>query len=79
MPLLTYYCATNCAELSVINGRERGGPLSDLDKIPPDSLKHLAAHEVFLDYTTGDFYSYKYVFIRDKEIRTKTSGGRRET
>ena len=35
MQFLVYYCATNLAELNVINGGERGGPLSFIKDVPP--------------------------------------------
>jgi hypothetical protein len=35
MQLLVYYCATNLAELNVINGTERGGPLSLIKEVSP--------------------------------------------
>lgn len=35
MQLLVYYCATNLAELNVINGTERGGPLTLIKEVPP--------------------------------------------
>jgi len=57
--LLTYYCATNCAELKVINGKERGSSLEDLEQIPLNVASKFTMSDVFLDYTTGDYYSFK--------------------
>ena len=59
--MLTYYCATNCAEINVINGSEKGGSLDELQKVPPDAAGKFAPNDVFMDYTTGDYYSYKPV------------------
>ena len=34
LQLLVYYCATNLAELNIINGNERGGPIKTIKEIP---------------------------------------------
>ena len=53
MPLLVHFCATGFGqELQVINGGERGGPLTSIKEIP---VKQTTG--VFLDNLTGDFYA----------------------
>lgn len=62
LQLLVYYCATNLAELSIINGNERGGPIKSINEVP---LKQALAAapgsrfmNVFLDNLTGDYYVF---------------------
>lgn len=63
MQMLVHYCATTFTELNVINGGERGGPLSTIKDVP---LKLVATGHnplkkkdlVFLDNLTGDYYVY---------------------
>lgn len=33
MQFLVYYCATNLAELNVINGKEKGGPITAIKEV----------------------------------------------
>jgi len=63
LQLLVYYCATNLAELNVINGNERGGPIKSIKEIPlktalpaPLGTRFM---NVFLDNLTGDYYVYE--------------------
>ncbi len=61
MAMLTYYCATNCVDIHVINGNERGGSIDEINNVPEPMLARLTKGDVFLDYATGDYYSYKHV------------------
>ncbi len=61
--MLTYYCATACAELHVINGNEKGSGPEELYKVGPEEIAKLSGLDVFLDYTTGDYYGFKSVSI----------------
>jgi len=58
MQMLVYLCATNFSIVRVINGRGRGGPKSDIYKIPKKLIEKLTSEDVFLDDATGDFYCY---------------------
>ena len=42
----------------MINGGEKGSPLAEIQKIPPEALDGLKRTDVFLDSATGDLYSY---------------------
>ena len=65
MQMLVYYCASAgfSTELHVINGNEKGGPLSTIKDVPPKLMQvNLAgdrAQPVFLDNLTGDYYYYE--------------------
>lgn len=61
--MLVYYCATNYAFIQVINGKEKGGSLKDLKKIPPKLLDQVSANGALLDHQTGDYYLFDPVFI----------------
>jgi hypothetical protein len=39
MQMLVYYCATNFADITVINGNERGGPLANIKDVPSKIMK----------------------------------------
>lgn len=58
--MLVYYCATNFAQLSVINGNERGGSLGSIADLPQSIIHGLKKYEVFLDNLTGDYYIYDH-------------------
>lgn len=74
MGMLTFYCATNCEDLRVINGNERGSLLNDLQNyLTLDKLKDLNKRDVFLDQTTGDYFSYKSVKFKHFKIITIAS------
>ncbi len=78
MQMLGYYCATGYKRLRVINGRGRGGQLSDLSAIPREEATRLKEDDVYLDADTGDFYGYDTV-IRYKMCRQAGSGFRGAT
>jgi hypothetical protein len=63
MQLLVYYCATNLAELNVINGNERGGPLKAIKEVPPALAQPATPGSrfinVYLDNLTGDYYQFE--------------------
>jgi hypothetical protein len=56
--LLIYFWATNFADLHVINGNEKGTSLDGIIDIPKSYASKLKRHEVFLDASTGDYYSF---------------------
>ena len=59
MQLLVYFCAIGEQNLNVINGNQKGTLLQDIAKYKTaDALTNLAPGSVFLDYATGDFYSF---------------------
>ena len=58
-----YYCATGYTLLNVINGNERGTNLSYIHSFNPEQTKKLRDNDVFLDRTTGDYYTYESVFL----------------
>jgi hypothetical protein len=60
IPMLVYYCATNFAEIKVINNNQKGGNLSSIKDVDARVLPSLEKHEVFLDNLTGDYYSYDH-------------------
>ena len=39
MQMLVYYCATNFADITVINGNERGGPRANIKDVPTKIMK----------------------------------------
>lgn len=55
--LQIYFCATAMAEVYVINKKQKGGPLSQLEKIPYQEFSKVKDN-VFLDSLTGDYYLY---------------------
>jgi len=57
--MLTYYCATNCAEIHVINGAQKGSAIEEITTVPEEILTRLTKGDVFLDYSSGDYYAYK--------------------
>ena len=59
MQMLVYYCATSYADITVVNGNEKGGALSTLKDMPARILHTLDKSQVFLDNLTGDFYTYE--------------------
>ena len=58
MQMIVYFCATNFAEIEVINGNEKGGCLQSIKDVPARSLPTLDKYQVFLDNLTGDYYTY---------------------
>ena len=58
MGMLIFFWATNLKHINVINGDEKGTPLKYITDIPESYASKLKRHEVFLDNTTGDFFSY---------------------
>ena len=62
MSQLAYYCASETKKISVINGVEKGTPLSKIKTaVKPDMLPRLKkGYHVFLDNLSGDFYSYDH-------------------
>jgi hypothetical protein len=63
LQLLVYYCATNLAELNIINGNERGGAIKSIKEVPIKNALHAPPGtryiNVFLDNLTGDYYVYE--------------------
>ena len=57
--LLVYYWATNFAHLRVINGRGKGSSLDEIHYYDGSSSKNFDVNDVFLDNSTGDYYSFK--------------------
>lgn len=59
MQLLVHFCAIGEQTLNVINGNQKGGLLQTISKFKkPENLHELSPNSVFLDYATGDFYSF---------------------
>ena len=62
MQFLVYYCATNLAELNVINGKEKGGPITAIKEVQPSQAQPAPAGSrfvnVYLDNLTGDYYQF---------------------
>ena len=59
MQLLVHFWAIGEKKLNVINGNEKGGLLSEIDKFKSAQiLKSLTPDSVFLDHATGDFYQF---------------------
>lgn len=56
---LVYFCATNFAEIKVINGKGKGSALKEVHKLDRDYIEGFIKNEVFLDNTTGDYYVFK--------------------
>ncbi len=44
MQMLVYFCATNFAHLEIINGNEKGGPLSTIKDVPAKNLHNMEKH-----------------------------------
>ena len=60
--ILAYYCATGYHPIRVINGEEKGGTLSLINRIPKNEAQLLENDEVYLDNATGDLYNFQKVF-----------------
>lgn len=58
MQFLIYFCATNFADIEVINGKEKGGSLNQIKEVHAKLLPQLDKNQVYLDNLTGDFYTY---------------------
>lgn len=58
MQMLVYFCATNYADIDVINNDEKGGSLAKIKDVNAKMLPTLEKHQVYLDNLTGDYYSY---------------------
>lgn len=54
--MLVYFCATGLKEMYVVNNNEKGGPISQIDKITYKFNKF--KDNVFLDRITGDYFSF---------------------
>ena len=54
--LLVYFCATGMKDMYVVNNNEKGGPVSQIDKITYKFNKF--KDNVFLDRITGDYFSF---------------------
>ncbi|CDW75232.1 UNKNOWN [Stylonychia lemnae] len=59
MQMLIYFCATNFAQLKVLNNNEKGGALSGIQDMNSKILPTLEKNQVFLDNLTGDYYQYE--------------------
>jgi hypothetical protein len=46
------------AEINVVNGKEKGGPISYIDRINYNFSKY--KDNVFLDSLTGDYFKYNF-------------------
>jgi hypothetical protein len=58
MQMLVHFCATGFGqELTVVNGGERGGPITSIQEVP----QKMGSNHVFLDNLTGDFYALEGV------------------
>jgi hypothetical protein len=70
VPLLVNFCAIGEKKLHVINGNEKGSLLSEIHQFKsPAVVKKLTPHSVFLDQTTGDFYSFD-----ESDMKWKATG-----
>lgn len=60
MSHLAYYVAMESKEISVINGREKGGSVSHIKQaVHPNMLNKLVeGYHVFLDSLSGDVFTY---------------------
>lgn len=58
MQMLVHFCATTFTQLSVVNGGERGGPLTTIKEVPLKLMQNGQANNVFLDNLTGDYYTF---------------------
>jgi hypothetical protein len=56
--LQVYFCATAMAEVYCVNNSEKGGPVSQIDKITYQFSKY--KDNVFIDNLTGDYFSYNH-------------------
>lgn len=60
MAQLAYYCAMESKDLSVINGCEKGGSVSNIKQaVKPNMLDKLVkGYHGFLDSLSGDVFTY---------------------
>eukprot|EP00347_Sterkiella_histriomuscorum_P012234 403369376 len=58
LQMLVYFCATNFANLQVINNNEKGGSLQEINDVNAKLLPTLTNNQIFLDNLTGDYYIY---------------------
>ncbi len=56
--MLIYFCATSFADINVINGNQKGGPLQSISQVEAKTLEQLKKQDVYLDNLTGDYYHY---------------------
>jgi hypothetical protein len=57
--MLVHFCAIGEQSLNIINGQEKGSLLQMISSYKtPEVLNNLTPSSVFLDYATGDFYSF---------------------
>ena len=60
--MLMYFCATGYAQLKILNGNGKGEDISEIHKIDPSKQKggsDMSKDDVFLDWATGDYYTYR--------------------
>ena len=57
---MAYYCAMESKSISVINGCEKGGSVSQIKKaVTPEKLERLAkGYHMFMDNLSGDLFTY---------------------
>eukprot|EP00347_Sterkiella_histriomuscorum_P004212 403361318 len=55
--LQVYFCATAMSEFYVVNNKQKGGALSQLNKVSHEAFSN-QKENVFLDSLTGDYYIY---------------------
>ena len=65
--MLVYFCGTGLKEMYVVNNNEKGGPISQIDKVGYTFNKY--KDNVFLDRVTGDY------FIFNSELSQWTPAG----
>ena len=56
--MMVHYCSVGYKTVNVINGKEKGSVLDDINLIPKDICLNLEKNEVFLDSTSGDFFYF---------------------
>lgn len=57
--LLVYYLATNWNYINVINGNGKGGVLDEINTYELNDWMYFTSTDVFLDNSTGDYYTFK--------------------
>lgn len=62
MQILIFLIATNfITEFNIINSDSNIKTIEELSKIPQNFQKTIKKYDYFLDYVTGDLYSYNHV------------------
>jgi len=59
MQMLIYYCATGFPDITVFNGKGKGGNLREIYNVAPEKVYRLKKNEVFLDNASGDLYKFQ--------------------